>query len=390
VETAVTLECPHEQVRQMSVRALAVVAAPGQDRQVRLAGELMAQLWTNLPAGRVVRLVGASPEAIALSVEPLIETAPAILTYFADTAPSQAQVAAAILAQLETAALDLFPAWLPGAAGIASPGGAGIAAVRALALRTASATPHFGPFLAELAERALHRAGPGPDPRRFPAEVRAAGLARVVAASFDRPYAALLVRVPDGMPPMAEHALVAACEWLAHCGDLGVWLTGAPLLAVDRVEVRTVDLPAQVADLAGRETPELVAVPALPSISYPALTGRPHPGSSAEQALEAALAPRLWATGRAWNQHYQSHPLANPIRLDLLWAEERCVVEVDGPEHCGALRFAADRRRDVQLQLDGYAVLRFTNAQIQYDIEAVVSQIEQFIMGRRVGPWKGQ
>jgi len=59
------------------------------------------------------------------------------------------------------------------------------------------------------------------------------------------------------------------------------------------------------------------------------------------------------------------------------------VVELDGPEHRGAVQFEADRRRDVRLQLDGFAVLRFTNAQIRYELTLVLSQLERFINYRR-------
>jgi very-short-patch-repair endonuclease len=52
---------------------------------------------------------------------------------------------------------------------------------------------------------------------------------------------------------------------------------------------------------------------------------------------------------------------------------------VDGPDHCGVLKFEADRRRDVHLQLEGFAVLRFTNDQILGDVATVRSQIERFI-----------
>jgi Protein of unknown function (DUF559) len=89
-------------------------------------------------------------------------------------------------------------------------------------------------------------------------------------------------------------------------------------------------------------------------------------------ALEAALAACDWAVGRVWNQTFQPHILANLIRVDLLWADERCVVEVDGPDHCGILKFEADRRRDVHLQLEGFAVLRFTNDQILGDVPPFV------------------
>jgi very-short-patch-repair endonuclease len=309
------------------------------------------------------------------------------VTYRPRSAPSQTAVADAVLDELENVALSLFPAWLPAAQGIDGPGGAGIAAVRALAIRLGSSIGHFGPFLADVAERALRRAEPAAG--RFPQETRAAGLARVIAASFDRSTAGVLVHVPPGLTGDGEYSLVGACEWLAHRGGLGVWLAGEPLAVVDWLTTIPVRLPEDVARL-DLEVPQPPTEPSLPTMWFPPLAGRPHPASSAEQALESALAQRPWATGRAWNQTYQSHLLVNPVRLDLVWPDERCVVEIDGPEHREALRFEADRRRDVQLQLDGYAVLRFTNANISQDLEIVVSRIERFIVqARRHHPSEG-
>jgi very-short-patch-repair endonuclease len=344
--------------------------------------------WAEMPTGRVIRLVGASAEAVAMSLSPLPNDAPAVVTFLARSASSPGEVVATVLSELETMAIDLFPAWLPGANDIKGSGGSGTAAVRAVALQMASTSQHFGPFLADLAVRALTARPAGS--ARFAPEVRAAGLARVTAASFGRPRAALLVHLTDELPSAAEPALVAACEWLADRAGLGVWLFGRPLAAIDRVEPVTPCLPGEVADLVEHETAETPAETAPRAIGYPAVAGRPHPRSRAEQALEARLAQCDWATGRAWNQAHQTHRLANPIRVDLLWVTERCVVEIDGPEHRGALQYAADRRRDVQLQLHGYAVLRFTNAQILYDIKTVLSHIEQFVRGRRLGVAEGQ
>ena len=66
-----------------------------------------------------------------------------------------AEIAAGALDAIEGAALGLFPAWLPNAEGIRWPGGAGVEAVRAVAMRAAPAVGQFGPFLADLAERAI-------------------------------------------------------------------------------------------------------------------------------------------------------------------------------------------------------------------------------------------
>ncbi|GII42256.1 endonuclease domain-containing protein [Planotetraspora phitsanulokensis] len=419
----------------------------------------MARSWAELPTGRVICLAGAGREALALSLESLPAGAPAVLTYAASAAPTASAMVESVLSELETAAVALYPAWLPDAEGI-EPGGAGVGAVRALALRMASGTHHFGPFVADLAQASL--TGQAPGPTRFPAEVRAAGLARVLAAAFGRRQVALLVDVPEGLSARDEDVLVAGCEWLAHRSGMGVWLTGARVVRADRLETVAVRLPEDVAAIA-RDVPEtsvhaavtahtpagslppvtahapagslppvtadapadsLPPVPAdapagslrpipartetsvrkgpdgrghgaseprtgEPAIGYPAVTGRPHPASAAEQALERALASSQWAAGRAWNQTHRSHALARTFRLDLLWREERCVVEVDGPEHREAVRFEADRRRDVQLQLDGFAVLRFTNDQIASDLAAVVRQLERFVTSRRTGTFEG-
>jgi hypothetical protein len=175
------------------------------------------------------------------------------------------------------------------------------------------------------------------------------------------------VHVPDGLGAAAQEVFVAGCEWLAQRARAGVWLTGAPLDAVDRVPTGR-PRRAQAGEA---------------RMEYPAVAGRPHPGSPGELALEAALARCAWAVGRSWNQTYLPHPLAAPIRLDLLWERERCVVEIDGPDHRGAAKFAADRERDVLLQLDGYAVLRFVDVQVLTDIETVLRRIAQFLRGRR-------
>ncbi|MER7503191.1 DUF559 domain-containing protein [Nonomuraea pusilla] len=368
--------------------------------------------WAALPSGRVTRLDGADPAAVALALDPLPDGAPAVVTYLASPARSVTAFVGAVLDELDAAALALFPAWLPEAAAVDGPGGANLAAVRALALRRAAAVGGSGPFLAELARRAL--AGGA---SRFTAEVRVAGLARVLAESFGRERAALLVRVPDGLPPAGQEVLVAAAEWLAHRGGLGVWLTGAPLDAVDRVPVVPVALPGPAVPVAPSDPAAVPVAPSDPAavpvalsdpaavpvgrsghaggpgepsltvggppLAYPPVAGRPHPGSRSEQALEEALARCPWAAGRAWNQTYQPHPLVAPVRVDLLWREERCVVEIDGPEHREALAFAADRQRDVRLQLDGYAVLRFTDVQVLTDRESVVRQIGRFLRKRR-------
>jgi len=107
-------------------------------------------------------------------------------------------------------------------------------------------------------------------------------------------------------------------------------------------------------------------------------------------ALERSLARHDWALGRCWNHTFEYHLLRKAYRLDLYWPDEGVVVEVDGPDHREKYKFADDRRRDVQLQLLGHDVLRFTNEEVLADVQAVVEKIGQLLRQRRTTrPTKG-
>jgi very-short-patch-repair endonuclease len=332
----------------------------------------LAKDLASLPTDRVVQISGVTADDIALTLAQQTASLPAGLIHRVSSAATLDDLVNAVLDDLESVAIGLFPSWLPGAEHLQFPGGAGLVAVRALAAAHATRSAHFGPFFTDLAAKAL--AGKPTRRRRFTPERRARGLARVIADALRRDRLILVIDVRPGLPVDDELVLAAGCAWLADHGRFGLWLTGTPLRAIDWLANTTLIRPPE---------------PAESGQIYPAVVGAPHPRSAAEGLLEAALATRAWAAGRHWNQTYQPHVLRSPVRLDLLWRDERCVVEIDGPEHCEPARFDADRRRDVQLQLDGYAVLRFTNARVLYDVDAVVTQIGQFIMRRRQENRKG-
>ncbi|MFC4071303.1 endonuclease domain-containing protein [Actinoplanes subglobosus] len=314
-----------------------------------------------------------SASEIAMAAESRAESAPAVVAYHADVTQRLAPLVADLLARLDRIARELYPAWLPAATQITSPAGAGVVAVRSIALREARETGQFGPFLADLAERSLLPGRTRPD-TRFGRETRARGLARVIAASYDRTATVILVNLVADLTEVQEDTLTAAARWLTDSG-FGVWFIGIPLRTADTVERVSVVMPrTEPADDGPAEAGAII---------YPAVPGRPHPASEAERALEASLGMVEWSAGRAWNQHHQVHPLANPVRLDLFWRAERLVVEIDGDEHRAPVRFAADRQRDVLLQLAGYAVLRFTNSQVLEHRDLVLTQIREFLAGRR-------
>lgn len=327
-----------------------------------------------LPVDRVIRLSGVTADQLAVALDPLPEGAPVVIQFRLQTATSAAAVIDEVLDRLTQVTVELFPAWLPDG-DLIDGGGTGLdrRAVHTLARRHAATSEHFAPFLAAVAEAAVTGRGAM---THFPAETRARGLARLIAEAYRRDAVVLLVTSAE-MPETHQHAAGAAFEWLSQYGRFGFWVADQALPAVDRF--RTVPLVGRAvvpeSSTAGR--------PQLPVVQYPALVGRPHPASDVEKFLARCLDECEWAAGRKWNAEYRGHQLMPTIRVDLMWEDEQCVVEIDGPDHRSAEKYADDRRRDNTLVLDGYVVLRFTNDEVVDDVARVLDTIERLLRWKR-------
>jgi very-short-patch-repair endonuclease len=344
----------------------------------------LAEFWTKAPPGRVVRLVGVDAPTLDLVLESLPDEAPAVVTYRPSVVASAGAVVREALGELESLAISLFSAWLPEALYIEGQSSASVAAVRALAHQAAEHHESYGPFLAELAERA-QRAAPRAS-SRIPAEVRAAGLAKVIAASLDRAQVAALIYLHDDLTVRGERSIVDACEWLAHHGGLAVWLTGAPLRHLDRISTVAVEVTGSLAEIVHLAEPSDPATvdpgPVSRSgLTYPAARGVPR--TDHEKAVAAVLTTKDWASGHRWNHRLHLDMLNPPYVVDLFFEAERCIVEIDGDDHRRMPKFERDRRRDVDLQTAGYAVLRFTNDQVSTNLEGVLVLIQRFLDSRR-------
>ena len=111
--------------------------------------------------------------------------------------------------------------------------------------------------------------------------------------------------------------------------------------------------------------------------------GRTHPNSPGEAKLAKALLAntelcRLFVANQRVETVYRNTPT-----VDLLWRGGRVVVEVDGDDHREFQKFAADRRRDFELGISDYHVLRLVNREIMSDTEKAVAQIREVVHFRK-------
>jgi len=296
-----------------------------------------------------------SPVAVREVVESAQGVEAAILTVAVDVASlGRRDLTEQVIDALSEAVTGTYPAWLPGAERVAGPGGAGLAAVRALCERVAAGSDLFGPFLLAAAEASL--CGRPLAVAEFARETAVRQARKLILRAYGNECLVVMVELTGTWSTAQIEIAEANALWLAGPGELNVWLFGIPTASMTRVP------RSSLHDL---------------------MRGRPNAFSPAEQRLEAHLARSPWATGRAWNETWSSSVLANPIRVDIMWERERCVVELDGPDHQDTGKYAADRERDRALQRAGFLVLRYTNDEVLGDVARVLDELERFLEDRR-------
>ncbi len=204
-------------------------------------------------------------------------------------------------------------------------------------------------------------------------------------------------------PQYGRHAAQVATEvveWLARHASAAVvslmpagWPDEAPVdrLLFDALHLAESDGTARVelgAEPALKEAPDRTQdsdpLAVSTALAVSTIRGFPHPLSNVEKRLWAYLADdeELGAIF-SFNQNVLTIRGHSP-RVDLLWAEGRLVVELDGfADHGMRDAFERDRHRDYELLLSGYRVLRITNDEINRDLEAAVGKIRDVVRQRR-------
>jgi hypothetical protein len=116
-------------------------------------------------------------------------------------------------------------------------------------------------------------------------------------------------------------------------------------------------------------------------------------GRRGTTALRAAVDAHLPALARCANgferdfvllcERYRL-PIPEPnvrigrYRPDMLWHDAMLIVELDGHDaHSTAAQLAADARRQAELERRGYAVLRFTGAQVSDEANRIAAELRQ-------------
>src|SRR5262249_36807960 len=115
------------------------------------------------------------------------------------------------------------------------------------------------------------------------------------------------------------------------------------------------------------------------ALVLPAVYGRPHPQSPIEQRLckmiqaDMELAPKFVFNARV------EHAALKSLKADLLWAEGRIVIELDGSEHRGRRAYRDDRHRDYELICAGYLVVRIPNEEVIEDFAKTLEKIRSVV-----------
>jgi very-short-patch-repair endonuclease len=85
----------------------------------------------------------------------------------------------------------------------------------------------------------------------------------------------------------------------------------------------------------------------------------------------------LWRHLRNRNLNYKfrrQHPIEVFI-IDFYCARAKLLIEIDGESHLQKAQIEYDQSRTEYLETLGYKVIRFTNEDVRYNIQAVVTEI---------------
>ena len=98
-------------------------------------------------------------------------------------------------------------------------------------------------------------------------------------------------------------------------------------------------------------------------------------------AAERIVWARLKNRGLQGVKFVRSEPIG-PYFADFACRSAKLVVEIDGATHSTDEELALDTRRTAFLEAEGYRVVRFSNAQVFDNVEAIVDEIARVLAER--------
>jgi very-short-patch-repair endonuclease len=230
------------------------------------------------------------------------------------------------------------------------------------------------------AARHLCRQGRPPLAPDFSGPFHAAQLALVIDPS---PLLLALIVSDDASPgPGALRGLARTSEWLArHTGARVVVVAPGSLSSstdLDSISFGAVHL-SRVQARVGPPPPRQRS-----SVTVSPLIGQPHPLSRGEQMLSKRLAQDEMLAGLFQCNNYVETRNGHRYLADLVWEEGKIIVEVDGYEfHSDRRAFSSDRRRDYELIISGYLVLRLPHDEVVEDVDLSVEKVRDMVQYRR-------
>ncbi len=177
-------------------------------------------------------------------------------------------------------------------------------------------------------------------------------------------------------------SLAQVCSWLAETAKARIALVIPPELAVSSA---LDSITYQAEDLTSLVNPASIAVaPDEETFKLWPIHGQPHPCSPGEQLLAARLAVDEELAGLFNFNLLVRTVLGTCYLVDLLWAEGRLVVEVDGyRHHSSPAAFCQDRQRDYELLISDYLVLRLPHSDVMEETEKAIVKLRQTVGFRR-------
>ena len=180
-------------------------------------------------------------------------------------------------------------------------------------------------------------------------------------------------------------SLARVCGWLAPTANARVFVVIPPELAsssaLDSITYQAEDLTVLEAPVTANGGDDEETYKLWP------VHGQPHPCSPGEQLLAARLAADGELAGLFRFNQLVRTALGTSHLVDLLWADGRLIVEVDGYRYHGNPQaFCQDRQRDYELLISGYLVLRLPHSEVIAGIETAMDKIRRTVRFRRRQP----